>query len=260
MIARDIAAIIEELAPLNVQEPWDNAGFTVGDPSAGVKGVLLCVDVTPEIIDEAVDRGANMIISHHPAIFNGLKQLTGLSHTERVVEKAIKNDILLYAAHTNLDNVPQGVNWAIAAQLGLNDVQVLAPGPAGYGTGSGAVGNLPRPVPTEQWVDFLKRTFSIPYVRHSQFFTPDIQRVALCGGSGAFLMDEAIKAGAQCFVSAEFKHHHFFEAQQRLLIVDAGHYESEKYVLSIFFELLTKKMPNFAVRIAENICNPVIYC
>ncbi len=260
MLAKDIAAIIEELAPLTVQEVWDNAGFTVGHPAAEVKGVLLCVDVTPEIIDEAVAKGANMVISHHPAIFDRLKQLAGLSHTERVVEKAVKNGILLYAAHTNIDNVPQGVNWAIAAQLGLTDVQVLSPGPAGQNIGSGAVGNLPRPVPAAQWIDFLKHTFSIPYIRHSQFVTPGIQRVALCGGSGAFLMDKAIEAGAQCFISAEFKHHHFFEARQRLTIIDAGHYETEKCVLSIFFELLTKKIPNFAVQIAENIYNPVIYC
>jgi len=260
MIAKNIAAIIEELAPLNVQEPWDNAGFTVGNPATEVKGVLLCVDVTPEIIDEAVAKGANMVISHHPAIFDGLKRLTGVSHTERVVEKAIKNNILLYSAHTNLDSVPQGVNWAIAGQLGLTDVQVLSPGVAGNGTGSGVVGDLPKPIPIGEWIEFLKHTFSIPYVRHSRFCTHGVQRIAVCGGSGAFLMDDAIQAGAHCFVSAEFKHHHFYEAGNRILIADVGHYESEKCVLSIFFELLTKKMPNFAIQIAEKIHNPVIYC
>ncbi len=258
MTTRDIAKIIEELAPLHVQESWDNAGFTVGSPNTEVKGALLCVDVTEAILDEAVEKGFNMIISHHPAIFHGLKTITGATHTERVVEKAIKNNLVLYAAHTNLDNVPEGVSWAMAKKLGLQNLQILSP-EVGGAKGSGVVGNLPEAMPEKQWLELLKQTFSLPYLRHSEMPYKKVQRVAVCGGSGAFLIDEAVKAGAHSFVSAEFKYNHFFDALERILIVDVGHYESEKCVLSIFFDLLTKKMPNFAFQIADKIHNLVIY-
>ncbi len=258
MLAKDIAAVIEELAPLKYQENWDNAGFCVGSPEAEVTGALLCVDVTPEILDEAIARGFNMVISHHPVIFHGLKKLTGASFTERVVAQAVKNNLVLYAAHTNLDNVPHGVNWALAAKLGLQEITLLQPGNAPE-AGSGAIGALPAPMPVEQWLAHLKHTFSLPVIRHSRWHTAKVQRIALCGGSGAFLMGAAIAAGADCFVSAEFKYNHFFDVQNQLIIADIGHYESEKCVLTIFFNLLTKKMPNFALQIAEKISNPVIY-
>ena len=260
MQAKDIALIIEELAPLKYQEGFDNAGFCVGLPSSEVSGVLLCVDVTEEIIDEAVAVNANMIVSHHPVIFSGLKHITGNSYVERIVAKALKHDVVLYAAHTNLDNVPYGVNWTIAQQLGMQDIQILMPMNADPQAGSGAVGNLPASVLVSDWLAFLKRSFAIPHLRHNQPPKPEVRRIALCGGSGAFLMDAAVAAEADCFISADFKYHNFFDADNRLLMVDAGHYETEKCVLSIFFDLLTKKMPNFAVRITDKISNPVIYC
>jgi dinuclear metal center YbgI/SA1388 family protein len=260
MLAKDIALIIEELAPLKYQEGYDNAGFCVGLPTTEVKGILLCVDVTEEIIDEAVAIGANMIVSHHPVIFSGLKHIIGDNHVERMVAKALKHDVLLYAAHTNLDNVPYGTNWTIAQQLGLQDIQILTPLSADPQAGAGAVGNLPVPIQVEQWLTTLKQHFAIPQLRHNRPPKQELRRIAICGGSGAFLIDAAVAAGADCFISADFKYHNFFDADNRLLIVDAGHYETEKCVLSIFFDLLTKKMPNFAVRITEKISNPVIYC
>jgi len=260
MQAKDVALIIEELAPLKYQEGYDNAGFCVGLPASDVKGVLLCVDVTEEIIDEAVAAGTNMIVSHHPVIFSGLKHITGNNHVERIVAKALKHDILLYAAHTNLDNVPYGVNWTIAQQLGLHDIEILTPLTTDPQAGAGAVGNLPASVPVERWLSILKQCFAVPHLRHNLPPRPEVRRIAICGGSGAFLIDAAVAAGADCFISADFKYHNFFDADGRLLIVDAGHYETEKCVLSIFFDLLTKKMPNFAVRITEKISNPVIYC
>jgi dinuclear metal center YbgI/SA1388 family protein len=260
MRAKDIALIIEELAPLKYQEGFDNAGFCVGLPSSEVNGVLLCVDVTEKSVDEAIAMGLNMIVSHHPVIFSGLKHITGNNHVERIVAKALKHDVLLYAAHTNLDNVPYGVNWTIAQQLGLQDIQILSPSSAEPQTGSGAVGDLPAPIPVDNWLTMLKQNFAIPHLRHNLPPKPEIKRVAICGGSGAFLIDAAVAAGADCFISADFKYNHFFDADGRLLIVDAGHYETEKCVLSIFFDLLTKKIPNFAIRITEKISNPVIYC
>ena len=260
MLATDIALLIEEIAPLKYQESYDNAGFCVGLPSSEVKGVLLCVDVTEEIIDEAIALGTNMIISHHPVIFSGLKHITGNNYVERIVAKALKHDLVLYAAHTNLDNASYGVNRTIAQQLNLQDIQPLTPFVADTQAGAGAIGNLPKPIPVNHWLALLKQHFAIPYLRHNRAPKPEVGRIALCGGSGAFLMDAAVAAGADCFISADFKYHHFFDADERLLIVDAGHYETEKCVLSIFFDLLTKKIPNFAVRITGKISNPVIYC
>ncbi|MDR0294657.1 MAG: Nif3-like dinuclear metal center hexameric protein [Prevotellaceae bacterium] len=260
MQAKDIALIIEELAPLKCQEDYDNAGFSVGLPSSEVKGVLLCVDVTEEIIDEAITVSTNMIISHHPVIFSGLKHIIGDNYVERIVAKALKHDLILYAAHTNLDNVPYGVNWTIAQQLGLQNIQILTPLNSDPQAGTGVVGNLPVPMHVEHWLALLKQHFTIPHLRHNRLPKPEVRRIAICGGSGAFLIDAAVAAGADCFISADFKYHNFFDVDGRLLIVDAGHYETEKCVLSIFFDLLTKKMPNFAVRITGKISNPVIYC
>jgi len=260
MLAKDIALIIEELAPLKYQEDYDNAGFCVGLPSSEIKGVLLCVDVTEEIIDEAIGLGVNMIISHHPVIFSGLKHITGNNYVERIVAKALKNDIVLYAAHTNLDNACYGVNRTIAQQLNLQDIQPLAPLNTEPQAGAGAIGNLSEAMSVNRWLTFLKQHFSVPCLRHTRPSKSEVQRIALCGGSGAFLMDAAVAAGADCFISADFKYHDFFDADGRLLLVDAGHYETEKCVLDIFFDVLTKKIPNFAIQITGKISNPIIYC
>jgi dinuclear metal center YbgI/SA1388 family protein len=258
--AAQLAAVIEEQAPLGYQESYDNAGFCVGNPATAVTSALLCVDVTEAVLNEAVQLGANMIISHHPVIFNGLKKITEETYVERIVAQAIRHNIVLYAAHTNMDRAAHGVSWIMAKQLGLNDIAVLSPtehlSPA---VGFGAVGNLPETLEIPAFFDLLKQVFAVPCIRHSALLPGKVQRVALCGGSGAFLLKDALAAGAHCFVSADLKYHDFFNADSRVVMADIGHYESEKYVLSIFYELLTKKMPNFAVRITKNGLNPVSY-
>jgi dinuclear metal center YbgI/SA1388 family protein len=257
--ASHIAAVIEEQAPLTYQESYDNAGFCVGHPDTVINSALLCVDVTEAVLEEAVRVGANMVVSHHPVIFNGLKKITGTTYVERVVAQAIKHNIVLYAAHTNMDNALHGVSWIMARQLGLQDIKVLSLRDASEQSGSGAVGNLPEGMDMRRFFDLLKQVFAVPCVRHSALLPGKVQRVAVCGGSGAFLLHDALAAGAQCFVSADLKYHDFFNADGQIIMVDIGHYESEKHVLSIFYELLTKKIPNFAVRITETGLNPVHY-
>ncbi|MDR2449348.1 MAG: Nif3-like dinuclear metal center hexameric protein [Prevotellaceae bacterium] len=257
--AAHIAAVIEEQAPLIYQESYDNAGFCVGRPDTVVDAVLLCVDVTEAVLEEAVRTGANMVVSHHPVIFNGLKKITGATYVERMVAQAIKDNIVLYAAHTNMDSALHGVSWIMARQLGLQDITILSLRESSEQSGFGAVGNLSGDMDGCQFFDLLKKVFAVPCVRHSALLSGKVRRVAVCGGSGAFLLHDALAAGAQCFVSADLKYHDFFNADGQIIMVDIGHYESEKYVLSIFYELLTKKIPNFAVQITKTGLNPVYY-
>jgi dinuclear metal center YbgI/SA1388 family protein len=257
--AAHIAAVIEKQAPLVYQESYDNAGFCVGHPDTVINAVLLCVDVTEAVLEEAVHLGANMIVSHHPVIFSGLKKITGATYVERMVAQAIKHNIVLYAAHTNMDSALHGVSWVMAQQLGLRDIKILSLRDASELSGFGAVGNFPDSMDVHPFLDLLKQVFAVPCVRHSALLSDKVQRVAVCGGSGAFLLHDAIAAGAQCFVSADLKYHDFFNADDQIIMIDIGHYESEKYVLSIFYDLLTKKMPNFAIQITKTGLNPVYY-
>jgi len=260
--ASQIAAVLEEMAPLHYQESYDNAGFCVGNPQTTVTAALLCVDVTEAVLDEAIAAGANLIISHHPVIFKGLKQLTGKTYTERIVEKALKNNLTLYAAHTNADSVRGGVSEAMADKLGLVNRRILDTRSGELVTteaGFGMVGDLPRPLAAADFLQIVKKCFGTPCLRYSQPPGGDITRVAVCGGSGASLLPNAVAAGATAFVTADCKYHDFFDADQRLMLVDAGHYETEEDVLQIFYDCLTKKMPTFAVHFAKNKSNAVNY-
>jgi dinuclear metal center YbgI/SA1388 family protein len=257
--AAQIVAVLEELAPLHYQESYDNAGFCVGDPQTVVTAALLCVDVTEAVVDEARERGANLIISHHPVIFKGLKQITGKNYTERIVAQAIKHDVLLYAAHTNIDSVRGGVSEAMCERLQLEDTEILAPRASGNGTGFGMTGRLPSPLPATEFLQRVKTAFGTPCVRHSAPASAPVERVAVCGGSGAFLLPDALAADVRAFVSADFKYHDFFDADRRLMLVDVGHYESEQEVVSIFYRCLTKKMPTFAVYLTKHRTNAINY-
>jgi dinuclear metal center YbgI/SA1388 family protein len=257
--AAHIAAAIEEQAPLIYQESYDNAGFCVGHPDTVIQTVLLCVDVTEAVLEEAVRLGANMVVSHHPVIFNGLKKITGATYIERIVAQAIKNNIVLYAAHTNMDRALHGVSWIMAQQFGLHDIKVLSVRESPEPSGFGAVGNLPDDMDIRSFFDLVKQVFAVPCVRHSALLPGKVRRVAVCGGSGAFLLHDAIAERAHCFVSADLKYHDFFNADGQIVMADIGHYESEKYVLSIFYELLIKKIPNFAVQMTKTGLNPVCY-
>jgi len=360
---KNICTCIEEFAPLAWQETWDNSGLLVGDHKQPVGKVLVTVDVTEAVVAEAVEMQAQMIVSHHPLMLSGIRQLTGICDAQRAIALAVKNDVAIYAAHTNMDVAPGGVSHRMAAKLGLDGVQVLSPQGAdlqklvtfvpashfaqvrqavfdagaghvgnydscgysveGAGTfraldgatpfvgapgtlhtetemrfetvfparlnrqvvaalrnshpyeepafdiyalqnadarvGLGVVGVLPAPVSELQFLNRLKEVFSSPVVRHTNLKNRDIVRVALCGGSGSSLLAGAVGSKADVFVTADFKYHQFADAAHDILVADIGHFESEQHIKEIFYDLVIKKIPNFAVYFSKVITNPVNY-
>ncbi|GAA4465390.1 Nif3-like dinuclear metal center hexameric protein [Nemorincola caseinilytica] len=364
MTVKDIMEAIEAVAPIVYQESYDNSGLQVGDAAAIVTGVLITLDVTEQVVDEALGRGCNMIVAHHPLIFGGLKRVTGRTYVERIVAKAIKNDIHIYAAHTNLDNVAQGVNARFAQKLGLQDTRILVPksnllyrlcsyaptdvadgvreamfhagaghiskysecsfNTEGTGTfraapdadpaigtpgggrenvrevkievivtvhnknaviaamraahiyeevayeliplanpateiGAGMIGTLAEPLEEIEMLSFIKQQMRTECIRHTELTGRAISRVAVCGGSGSFLLRDAIAAGADIFITADHKYHQFFDAEKKILIADIGHYQSEQYTSEIFEEILKKNFPNFAVLLSNLSTDPVKY-
>ena len=363
MTVAEVAQLIENEAPLSLQENYDNAGLLTGDPSMAITGVLFTIDVTENVIDEAITFGCNMIVAHHPLIFKGLKKLTGTDEVQRCVIKALKSDIAIYAAHTNLDNVIQGVNGKIANILELKNCEILLQAQdlllklitfvplqqvelvknalfeagagvignydscsyntVGYGTfrageeahpfvgkvgeihseaevrtevvlpayrlnkvlkaliqahpyeepaydvvslknswkqvGAGLIGELEQPVDSTEFLLKLKSVFNVPVIRHTNLINQKIRRVALCGGAGSFLISQAISAQADIFITGDIKYHEFFQAENKILLADIGHFESEQFTKLIFYEIITKKMPTFAVRISDIKTNPINY-
>ena len=363
MIVKSICELIEEVAPLALQESYDNAGLLVGDSQTEVTSILICIDITEEVISEAIRKKCNLIVSHHPLIFTGLKKLTGQNEVQRCVAKAIKNDIAIYAAHTNLDNVLSGVSGKMAEKIGLKNIQILQPkhdtllklityvpklhsygvrqalfeagagkignydscsfNSEGVGTfqanenaqpfvgnidefhsepetrievilpdylkyrvldallkthpyeepaydfvplknvwsqiGAGVVGELEEAEDELIFLNRIKSIFKTPTIRHTSLLDKKIKRVALCGGSGSSFLLDAINAKADVYISGDFKYHEFFEAQKQILIADIGHFESEQFTKDIFFEIITKKMPTFAVQISDSKTNPINY-
>jgi dinuclear metal center YbgI/SA1388 family protein len=363
MIVSDITHFLESIAPLSLQESYDNAGLQTGHPLQEVSGVLVTLDVTEAVVEEAIQAGCNMIVAHHPVIFGGIKRLTGRSYTERVIIKAVKHDIAIYAIHTNLDNVLDGVNATIAEKLGLIRGSVLQPKPgqlkkmvtfapeahagdvrfALFQAGAGAIGNydhcsfnasgtgtfrgnassdpfvgkkgedheeaevrieviypqwaetsvlkaLLKAHPYEEvaydlynlsnsnksigsgWigmlpeemdeVDFLRMVatkMEAKGLRHTALLGRKVRKVAVCGGSGSFLIKDAIMAGADVFLTADIKYHQFFDADGRILLVDIGHFESEQYTRNLLESAIREKFANFAVRLSKVNTNPINY-
>ena len=257
MKVKDIIRVIEEFAPLSLQEGWDNSGLCIGSPEDVVSSVLLGLDCTPELVDEAIACGADMIVTHHPLIFSGLKKISPDNPVGESVIKAIKAGISIYAAHTSADKVIAGVSGAMAARLGLEDVQILDED--GEGTGLGVVGNLPEPLSSEEAVKLVKKSFGLKAMRASKPVDGKISRVAMCGGSGGSLIGAAMKSGAQLYISGDISDHNFF-TREGFMIMDIGHYESEIEIVDILFSLIKKNFPTFAVRITQNIySNPIFY-
>ena len=257
MKARDIINVIEEFAPLSIQEKWDNSGLCIGSPDADVTSVLIGLDCTPELVDEAVECGADMIVTHHPLIFSGLKKISPEDQVGAAVIKAISNGISIYAAHTSADKVIAGVSGAMAAKLGLENVRILDED--GEGTGLGVVGDLPEPLTAAEAVSLVKDRFALKAMRTSRPVEGRISRVAMCGGSGGSLIGAAMASGAQLYISGDISYHNFF-TKDGFMIMDIGHYESEIEIVDILFSLLRKKFPTFAVRITQNLSsNPIFY-
>ncbi|WP_299064713.1 Nif3-like dinuclear metal center hexameric protein [uncultured Polaribacter sp.] len=363
MTIKDITNYLEELAPLQYAEDFDNVGLLVGNYSTSVSGVLVTLDTLEETVDEAIEKKCNLIISFHPIIFGGLKKLNGNSYVERVVLKAIKNDIAIYATHTALDNSKNGVSAKMCAVLGLENTKILIPKKGiikklttyvpvdkakelrnhlfnagagnignydhcsfnmiGKGTyrgnensnptlgekgklhteketeisvvfesknessilnalqknhpyeevayqiittenvhqniGMGMIGELPLEMDETEFLLYLKKTMQTACVRHSNFINKKIKKVALLGGSGSFAISNAKRAGADAYVSADFKYHEFFTAENSILLADIGHYESEQFTKNLLVDYLTKKFSNFAVILSEKSTNPIYY-
>lgn len=363
MYIKEVIDYLESWAPKAYQESYDNSGLIVGDKNSEITGVLVCLDSTEEIVDEAINKGCNLIIAHHPIVFSGLKTFTGKDYIERTVIKAIKNDIAIYAIHTNLDSVSDGVNRKIGEKLGLKNLQILAPktnllkklitfvpndhlekvrnalfssgagkignydqcsfNSEGKGTfragentdpfvgekgtlhtesetrlevvltndklppilsalfeshpyeevaydvisldnrqteiGSGMIGELTEESSEETFLNFVKNTMESGVIRHTNLLERPIKKVAFCGGSGSFLLNQAKAKGADVFITADYKYHQFFDADGEILIADIGHFESEQFTIELIGDYLTKKFTKFAVRLTEVNTNPVNY-
>ena len=359
----EIIEIVENFAPIPYQESYDNSGLIIGDKMATCTGVLLCLDTVEAVVEEAIAKKCNLIIAHHPIIFSGLKKITGKNYIERVVLKAIKNDISIYACHTNLDNVQMGVNAIIADKLGLLNRKILVPkekilrklftyipeshkaellqalftagagrigkysecsfSVSGEGTfkgdntarpvigkrnvrsteredkvevifpfylenkildtllknhpyeevayeiitldnshqgvGSGLIGELKTPMPERAFLELVKTKMKTKCIRHTALRKQKIQRVAVCGGAGSFLLPHAIAQQADIFITGDFKYHQFFDADNQLIIADIGHYESEQFTVQLFNKILSEKFTNFAVQISTINTNPINY-
>jgi dinuclear metal center YbgI/SA1388 family protein len=335
-LIRDLIHCLERVAPPVYQEDYDNAGLIVGDPDTKVRAVLVCLDATEAVIKEAIARGCNLVVAHHPIVFKGLKKITGATYAERSVILAIRHEIAIYAIHTNLDNMyHQGVNGKIGERLGLSHTRILAPKThwqclrlllenqhveplrqllrdAGFpGTtltyfktadlvvaelqadpakipllqalagsispdalsaatlqpslkphpdiGAGLIGSLPEPLAPLDFLDLLKDRLKAPVVRHTAPINSPIQTVALCGGAGSLLLRAAIAQKADVFVSADFKYHEFFDAEQRIMIADIGHYETEQFTIELLHQIISQNFSNFAAYCIETVTNPVLY-
>lgn len=254
---KDVAAAIEEFAPVSIQEKWDNSGLCIGSMDAPVHSVLLGLDCTPDLVDEAVAAGADMIVTHHPLIFSGLKKISPDDPVGLAVMKAVSAGIAVYAAHTSADKVIAGVSGAMARRLGLENIRILDP--EGDGVGLGTVGDLPSPMGAMEAAAYVKERFGLKAVRMSRPIDIPVSRIAMCGGSGSSLIPQAVASGAQLYLCGDVSYHHFFTPED-FMIMDIGHYESEIEIVDILFSLLKKNFPTFAVRITQNIySNPIYY-
>lgn len=360
---KEISNYLESLAPRLLQENYDNSGWQCGQPNDECKGVLVCLDVTEKVLDEAIKKSCNLIVAHHPLIFKGIKKIIGEGMTERIIIKAIKNNISIYAIHTNLDNVKNGVNAKIGEKLGLENAKILLPknnllqklvvfspmkeaekvretmfhagagkigeyencsfNLEGDGTflggensnpfvgekgklhhekevrievivptyltqqvvvamkeahpyeevafdiyslvnthtniGSGMIGNLKKEQSENDFLAFVKKQMQTKLIRHTDLLNKPILKVAVCGGSGRFLLDEAMRQKADVFITGDFKYHDFFDADGKILVLDIGHFESEQFTIELLSDWIKKKFNTFAVQITETNTNPVNY-
>ena len=361
MIVKDVTKYLEKIAPLHLQEGYDNSGLQVGDLNSEINGVLISLDVTLEVVGDAINKKCNMIVAHHPVIFGEFKNISNGYLTGDVIIKAIKNNITIYAIHTNLDNVINGVNDKIADKIGLKRKKILLPkknllklivfvpqshselvaealfsSGAGHignykncsfittgegsflplsnsnpfkgekgkvenlneskievvlpdyllsdviqsmkdahpyeeiaydvlqllnnsSSGSGMIGELDEPVEELEFLNFIKKKFNANGVRHTKFLNKPIKKVAVCGGSGSFLLKNVIEKKADIFITSDFKYHQFFEGNNKILIADIGHYESEQFTIELISDFLIKKFINFAIRKTSVYTNPINY-
>ena len=262
MKIKQVLSALEQFAPLPLQESWDNAGLQLGLTEAEVSGALLCLDVNEAIIDEAIRKGCNLIVSHHPLLFRGLKQITNADYVQRCVIKALKSDITIISMHTNMDNAKDGVNYKIAERLGLREVSFLSTVNSQLSTlesGSGVIGTLAQPMAARDFIELLKKQFGVQCAQCNELLQRPVSKVALCGGAGDFLLDDAVKQGADVFITGEMHYHQYFGYEQRIQICVIGHYQSEQFTSEIFRDIIAKQCPGVRTEIAETNTNPIAY-
>jgi len=258
MTIKNVSDYIEKIAPLNQSEDFDNVGLLIGNEMTEVKGVLVTLDTLEETVDEAIRKNCNLIVSFHPIIFDGLKKINGNSYVEKVVLKAIQNNIAIYATHTALDNSNVGVSAKMCEVLGLKNYNILIP-KEDENTGMGMIGDLPESMQEEDFLKFTKKTFKTNGIRFSSKIGKSVKKIAVLGGSGSFAISNAIQKKADVYISADFKYHDFFKAEGKILLIDVGHYESEQFTKNLLVEYLTKKFTSFAIILSEKSTNPIYY-
>jgi len=257
---KEVLSALERFAPLPLQESWDNAGLQLGLTETEVSGALLCLDVNERIVDEAMAKGCNLIVSHHPLLFRGLKTISDLTDVQRTVMRAIKQGIAVISMHTNMDNARGGVNYRIAQKLNLQHVTFFAQKQVnGVEAGSGVVGELSEPMAADDFIIGVKKAFGVECAMCNELLRRPIKRVAICGGAGDFLLDEAVKNQADAFITGEMHYHQYFGYEQKIQICVIGHYQSEQYTAEIFEEIIQKECPGVKTCIAETCTNPILY-
>lgn len=261
MKVKDITAVLEEVAPLSLQEDFDNSGLLVGDPESEIRSALLCVDITEAVLEEAISLGADMVISHHPVIFHPLKHITCSTYIERVVAGAIRSGIALYASHTNLDSAPDGMSHRLGNLLGLKNVSILVPSAfCGGGAGTGIVGEPAVQTQMSEFLGFVKSALGLKVLRYSDIAgRGKVTRVALCTGAGGAFVGAAKASGAEVYISSDFRYNNFLDADRDIVIVDIGHFESEYCAIDLLYDIIRKKIPTFALHKSKNSTNPVHY-
>ncbi len=259
MKIKEVALTLERFAPLPLQESYDNAGLQLGLTEAEASGVLLCLDVTEEILDEAVRKGCNVVIAHHPLLFRGLKCVSDATWIQRIVRKSVLENVAVYAAHTNLDNALGGVNFEIAALLGLQNVRFLRPLSGGVNGGSGVIGDLPEAEDSMEWLGKVKEAFGVESLHYGVGPQKRIKTVALCGGAGDFLVTDAVAAGVDVFLTGEMHYHTYFDNAEHLWTAVLGHYQSEKCAIGLMRRILSEAHPDLKICETEINTNPIQY-
>ncbi len=263
---REVLCALERFAPLPLQESYDNAGLQLGLTETEVSGALLCIDVTEAVVAEAAAAGCNLIVSHHPLIFRPLRRIAGENDVQRAVIAAIKKDIAVVSMHTNMDNACGGVNFRMAEKMGLQATAFFGEGKCATATdgtevrgGSGVIGALPEPMAADDFTKMLKSVFDVECVQANQLLRRSIERVAVCGGAGSFLLGDAVRAGADAFVTGEMRYHEYFGHEQEIQIAVIGHYQSERFTNEIFREIIGMECPGVRTVMSRVCTNPILY-
>lgn len=256
MKIREVIDALERFAPLPLQDDYDNSGLQVGTTETEVSGALLCLDVTREVVEEAISTGCNLIISHHPLLFRPLKRLTD-DNIGSIVIDAVRAGITIYASHTNLDNASSGVNMRIAQILGLTQVKPLDEHPDG--NGAGIIGLFKEPLTEQELLALIKQKFDVTCIRHNGELGRRISRMAVCGGAGAFLADKAVEEGADAFMTGEIGYHRFFGYDGVIKLIETGHFESEQFTVDLIADILNEEFPGLKVLKTTSKTNPINY-